>query len=72
MSRSFSTMVITLALDGAAKALRHPEEFDETSRNALATVMEDLAKKTKGMLTWALMEEVLMDEAARDTNKEGA
>lgn len=67
MSHSMSTMIITLALDGAAKALRHPEEFDETSRNALATVMEDLARQTKGMLTGALME-----EAVRDTNKEGA
>lgn len=67
MLNSFSTMIITVALDGAAKALRHPEEFNQASREALAIVMEDLAKKTKGMLTGALM-----DEAVRETTtKEG-
>lgn len=67
MLKSFSTMIITVSLDGAAKALRHPEKFDQASREALAAMMEDLAKQTKGMLTG-----VLMDEAVRETTtKEG-
>ena len=39
MLNSFSTMIITVSLDGAAKALHHPEKFDQASREALAAMM---------------------------------
>lgn len=67
MDKTMTTMVVALALDSAVRALRHPEEFTMETREAVATVIEDLARQTRGMLTTELME-----EAVRDTNKEGA
>lgn len=67
MDKTMTTMVVALALDCAVRALRHPDEFTEENREAIATVIEDLARQSRGMLTNDLME-----EAVRDTNKEGA
>lgn len=67
MDKVMSTMIITLAFANAAKALRDPGSMPQEAREALAGVLEDMTRQTKGMLTGDLM-----SEAVRDTNKEGA
>lgn len=66
MDKLMSSMMITLAFDASARALREPDKFDQATRESLATILMDLGKQTKGMVTGELM-----DEALRETNKEG-
>jgi hypothetical protein len=67
MDKTMSTMMMTLLFTHAAQALRHPEKFDQAARESMAVILDDLTSQTKGLLTGELME-----DAVRDTNREGA
>lgn len=65
MDKLMSSMMITLAFNASARALREPDKFDQATRESLATILMVLEKTTKEMVTGELM-----DEALRETNKE--
>lgn len=67
MDKTVSTMMMMLLFTHAAQALRHPEKFDQAARESMAGILDGLTSQTKGLLTGELME-----DAMRETHKEGA